>query len=82
MRDTMTNHEAIQMMQRCIHEVVALRTELDIIRPKAEAYDNIATVLRLLPQRGVTMGEDIVWALRKRIEELEPKPVNGASNGE
>lgn len=38
------------------------------------AYDNIAAVLRLLPQPSVGMGEDLVWLLSKKISELEPKP--------
>lgn len=68
------NTEAIQMMNRCKHEIMQLRAEIDHLRPKAEAYDNLATVLRLLPQRSVGMGEDLVWVLSKRIEELTPRP--------
>jgi len=68
--------EAIQMMNRCKHEIMSLRTQLAQAQPKADAYDNIATVLRLLPQRSAGMGEDVIWVLDKRIRELESKPVN------
>lgn len=72
MRD-ISNQEAIEMMNRCKHEIMQLRAEIQVLRPKADAYDNLATVLHLLPQRGVGMGEDVIWTLNKRIEELQPK---------
>lgn len=70
----MTNKEAIEMMNRCKHEITGLRAEIGRLRPKADAYDNLASVLRLLPQPSVGMSEDLVWVLDKRIRELEPKP--------
>lgn len=69
-----TNAEAVQMMERCKHEIQSLRATIDRLRPKADAYDNLACVLRLLPQPSVGMGEDMVWTLNKRIQELTPKP--------
>lgn len=69
-----SNFEAIQMMNRCKHELMQLRQELATLRPKADAYDNLATVLRLLPQLSQGYGEDLVWILEKRIQELTPKP--------
>lgn len=65
----------IEMMNRCKEEIRSLRAVIDRLKPKAEAYDNLATLLRLLPQPGVAMGEDVVWILDKRIRELTPKPV-------
>lgn len=67
----MTNQEAIEMMQRCRHEIIILRQQLDHTRPKAEAYDNLSTLLSLLPRPSVNMGEDFVWTLDKRIAELK-----------
>jgi hypothetical protein len=69
-----SNQEAIQMMNRCKDEILSLRARIDRLQPKADAYDNIAAVLRLLPQPSIGMGEDVVWTLNKRIRELEPKP--------
>lgn len=69
-----SNAEAIEMMNRCKHEIVQLRATIDRLAPKAEAYDNLAAVLRLLPQPSVGMGEDMLWILDKRIRELQPKP--------
>lgn len=74
MRDTMDVKEALDMMNRCKHEIMGLRAEIDRLKPKADAYDNIAIVLRLLPQQSIGMGEDLVWVLDKRMRELQPKP--------
>ena len=68
------NAEAIQMMNRCKQEILSLRAVIARLEPKADAYDNLVRVLRLLPQPSVGMGEDMVWILDKRIRELEPKP--------
>lgn len=70
--DTITNKEAIDMMNRCKEEIRSLRSVIDRLKPKAEAYDNLATLLRLLPQPSVSMGEDVIWILDKRIRELTP----------
>lgn len=72
MRDTIDNREAIEMMNRCKHEILSLRGTIERLKPKADAYDNLAAVLRLLPQPSVGMGEDVVWVLDKRIRELTP----------
>jgi hypothetical protein len=68
------NAEAIQMMNRCKQEILSLRAVIARLEPKADAYDNLVRVLRLLPQPSVGMGEDVVWILDKRIRELKPKP--------
>lgn len=70
----MSNAEAIQMMNRCKQEILSLRAVIARLEPKADAYDNLVRVLRLLPQPSVGMGEDMVWILDKRIREMEPKP--------
>lgn len=70
----MDDKEAIQMMQRCVHELRDLRRQRDALAPKAEAYDVLQTVVSLLPRPSQGMSEDIVWVLEKRIKELEPKP--------
>jgi hypothetical protein len=69
----MSNREAIEMMNRCICEIKDLRAVIDRLRPKAEAYDNIATVLHLLPRQSTGAGEDLVWVLNYRIRELTPE---------
>lgn len=68
----MTNSEGIEMMNRCINEIGTLKAQIERLRPKADAYDNIAIILRLLPGQGQAMGEDLVWALKQRIRELTP----------
>lgn len=73
-----SNREAVDMMNRCKQEVIGLRAAIDRLKPKADAYDNIAAVLRLLPQPSVGMGEDIIWTLDKRIRELTPPEASPA----
>lgn len=75
MPEDISNKEAVDMMVRCKNEIIGLKAVIDRLRPKAEAYDNLAAVLRLLPQPGIGMGEDVVWILEKRIRELTPPPV-------
>lgn len=74
MTDTIHNREAIEMMERSIEEIRSLRNVIASLRPRAEAYDAICTILDLLPKRSIGMGEDLIWRLQKRIEELQPKP--------
>ena len=76
----MSSREAIEMMNRCKHEIMAMRATIDRLKPKADAYDNLAAVLRLLPQPGIGIGEDLVWVLDKRIQELQPKPAPEPAN--
>ncbi|MBY2992482.1 hypothetical protein HF272_13690 [Rhizobium leguminosarum] len=66
--------EFVQMAQRCRDEVKDLRAVIDRLQPKADAYDNIAAVLRLLPRPSQGMSEDLVWRLEKRIRELQEPP--------
>lgn len=69
------DREAIEMMDRCIVAIESLRSQVDQLRPKAEAYDNIAAILGLLPKQSHPYGESLTWVLKKRIAELQPKPV-------
>jgi hypothetical protein len=71
MRDTINNREAIEMMTRCKQEIQSLRAQIDRLKPKADAYDNLAIVLSLLPRQSIAMGEDLVWVLDKRMRELK-----------
>lgn len=80
MRDTMDVKEALDMMNRCKHEIMDLRRQIDRLMPKADAYDKLAIVLGLLPRPGVSMGEDLVFVLDKRMRELQPKPAAEAED--
>lgn len=79
MTDTISNKEAIDMMLRCKSEIMSLRATIDRLRPKADAYDNLAIVLSLLPRSGIGVGEDVVWTLDKRVRELTPPSPDPAS---
>lgn len=76
MKDTISNTEAIEIMNRCKREIIDLRAAIDRLKPKADAYDNLVIVLRLLPQLSEGMREDLIWRLNERIRELEPKPID------
>lgn len=69
----MSDKEAVDMMRRCKEEIISQRAAIDSLSPKADAYDKLAIVLGLLPQKSVGVGENIVWTLEKRIRELAPK---------
>ena len=66
----MTDVEAIEMMKRCSNEIKSLRTRLAVLAPKAEAYDNMAALIGLLPRPSQGYEPDLTWTLDKRIEEL------------
>lgn len=72
MSPEISNKEAIEMMSRCKSEIIGLRATIDRLKPKADAYDNLAIVLGLLPRSSMGMGEDLVWTLDKRMRELAP----------
>jgi len=71
-----SNKEAIDMMQRCLHEIRGLRANIEALGPLADAYTVLRDVVRLaVPRTGMsTSGQDIIWTLEKRIRELEMKP--------
>jgi hypothetical protein len=71
----MEDKEAIEMMQRCIEEIQTQRMLVERLAPKAEAYEVIRDISRaMLPRTSQGYGEDLVWRLKKKIEELQPKP--------
>lgn len=71
----MNDKEAIEMMERCLYEIESQRTHIEFLTPRADAYEIISIISRgLAPRQGGTMSEDITWRLRKKIEELQPKP--------
>lgn len=71
----MPNSEALRMMQRCATEIEGLRREIERLRPKAEAYDNLAIALHYAaPRQGGIAGEDVLWTLKDRIKHYTPKP--------
>lgn len=81
MTPEMGKSEYVEMMNRCKQEILGLRARIAHLEPKADAYDNLVCVLRLLPRPSVGMGEDLVWLLDRRIQELTPKPVAATEKG-
>lgn len=65
--------ELMEMMQRCTEEIKGLRRTVDQLRPRAEAYENLAALIDMFPKKSVSMGEDLAWKLDRRIAELKEK---------
>lgn len=63
--------ETLKMLHRCVEEIENQRLEIARLRPKAEAYDNLAVVLALLPRGGGGLGVDVLWRLKCHIEAIE-----------
>ena len=70
----MEDKEAIDMMQRCVDEIQTQRRIVEHLSPRAEAYEVIRDIVRMQPRQSQGYGEDLVWRLKKKIEELQPKP--------
>lgn len=73
----MEDKEAVQMIQRCIEELQTQRNVINRLQPQAEAYEVIRDVVRMTPKPSQGMGEDLIWQLRRKIEDLQPKPKAG-----
>lgn len=73
----MEDREAVEMMRRCSGEIKQLRAEIERLRPKAEAYDNMAAMIGLLPKPSRTMGEDLAYTLDQRVSKI----IDGLSKG-
>ncbi|MDR6266555.1 hypothetical protein [Roseobacter sp. N2S] len=67
----MKDSQAVLMMQRCAREIRSLRRINAELAPKAEAYDNLHQVLKMMPQRGEGAAEDLVWVLENEIAEIQ-----------
>ncbi len=63
--------DTIEMAQAAIAEIEMLRSVNRNLVSKADAYDMLTAVLRLLPQPSQSMGEDMAWKLKRRVEELK-----------
>lgn len=69
------NHDVADMADRAAEEIEGLRRQIDHLRPQAEAYQAICSILGLLPQPTVGYGEDIAYRLRRQALDLRAEPV-------
>lgn len=60
-----------EILYRIRYEIKLLQTEVSYLRPKAEAYDVLCTVLGFLPKQTQGMSEDILCSINKEIDKLE-----------
>lgn len=71
----MPGNDAAQMMAMVRGEILELRAEIARLAPKAHAYDQLCTVLNLLPNQSQAYGEDIARRLERAIDDLVmPEP--------
>lgn len=70
MADQPKRDELNGLLMQAREEIAALRQQVARLWPKAEAYDHIATILKLLPKQGTPMGEDVLWKIDKHFEQL------------
>lgn len=73
--------ETRRLLRWAADEITMLRGINERLAPKAEAYDSIAAILRLLPQRPMGMGEDLVWRIQKHLDEPLNQAPERTSNG-
>jgi len=59
------------MMKRASAEIKELRAQIADLRPRADAYDRLAQVLDLLPERSSGIAEDVARLLDRRVADLE-----------
>lgn len=63
--------QQIQMVQRCIEEIQQLRAERDNLAPFARAFLVLEKVVNKFDDGRQGYGEDLVWRLKKHLEELQ-----------
>lgn len=78
----MNDRDQIEMMARCSEEIKTLRAQIANLQPRADAYDNMATLLRVaVPRQSQGYGEDLAWKLDRTIEDMKKalvEPEDGA----
>jgi hypothetical protein len=67
----LNKRDVIDMMKRSREEIIALRSQVESLAPKAHAYDQLSLVLSLLPRQPQGYGEDVAHRLARQIEEEE-----------
>jgi hypothetical protein len=71
--------EFIEVMRKSCAEIRMLRSEIERLKPKAEAYDMLVPIIRQLPQPSYGQSEDLVWELERRIDRMEKPEQDAAS---
>lgn len=70
---TVTHEEFLNMARRSIDEIKTLRAQVQLLAPKAQAFDCIAVILGGLVQPPSVMGEDLAALLDRRVQYLTRK---------
>lgn len=71
----MNDTEAIEMMRRCKSEIELLRSNINLLQPKADAYDNISALLGMLPKPRRGHTENMEFMLGRKLKEMEKKSI-------
>lgn len=63
----MNDKEATKLLELSRHEIEHLRAIIRELGPKAEAWDRMGVVIGMIPQRGQSMAEDLVWRIDRHL---------------
>ena len=77
-----SKQEFIEMARRASSEIKDLRARIASLEPKAHAYEQLSTVLGLLPRQSGVYGEDLAYTLDKRVAELSKENKTAAADGQ
>ena len=77
-----SKQEFIEMARRASSEIKDLRARIASLEPKAHAYEQMSTVLGLLPRQSGVYGEDLAYTLDKRVAELSKENKTAAADGQ
>lgn len=68
--------EAERLLRAAQQEIETLRRHVSILVPKADAYDAMLTLTRMIPQGNVGYGVDLHWEINRFLEnESQEVPV-------
>jgi hypothetical protein len=77
MTDQTIPYSAKDTLLRCKDEIQMLRSQIERLAPKAEAYDTLRQVLDLLPTRSGGYGPDVLWQIDSLLAQVAPLPSKG-----
>lgn len=69
--------EMAGMAERAAVEIKGLRAQNLALSAKADAYETVRAVVRLLPREPQGMSEDFAWRLEQRAEQLREQAHGG-----
>lgn len=70
----MPQGEVLQMMKACLREIQELRETVNVLAPKADAYDTLRAAIRMAPGNNsvtaINVGRNTEWSLESSIKRM------------